>query len=433
MDDNIIQYITQYLLKSGEQLQPNSSVTFSNDVVDIPIVKQTARTFRKVGLLTFALKWPDNNSSPDITLQKWTINKLASLQDEVQAFDWLSQGWIIKEIRFKQDERTIERVKYRMGYRLFTYLNQQALKDRQIVIDQLKNYQKKAMIFIEEQGDHQTDRTTMLSPLLNRIEFSSQWIIEELEASEWFPMNWGTVKRIRYLVFILALIDTAIGQELFDWKEIGARYYEEIGGSKAFDADKDEFITLLEEWMGKPVSMIGLISLGKIVPLFFAGHLIGQWSSFLPGPVHSLTDSSIAQDHYRTNARILWLVENRAILTRMAAERNFVQDTRSLIVCVDGHLRSSHKRFIQNVLQNSGIEQVLLWSDYDEDGLLIAQEMTEVVGDDALTLKWICHDHQIMTSWPVYYQYMKELLLQNRLEQEMVLGGGEDWRRWINL
>ncbi|MNJ46628.1 hypothetical protein D3C77_417630 [compost metagenome] len=234
-------------------------------------------------------------------------------------------------------------------------------------------------------------------------------------------------------MFTLAIIDIASDKELYDWKEIGARYYGEIGGSKAFDADKEEFIAILEEWTSKPVSMIGLISLGKITPLFFAGHLIGQWSSFLPGPVHSLTDLSIAQDQYRTNAKKLWLVENRAILTRMAAERNFVQDTSSLIICVDGHLRSSHKRFIQDVLQHSGIEQVLLWSDYDADGFLIAEEMTKVVSGYVRTLKWVCHDHQIMMSWPEYAQYMKELLVQKRLEQEQVLGGGADWKRWINL
>ncbi|MNW43005.1 hypothetical protein D3C74_201930 [compost metagenome] len=435
-DNNILQYIERYILKSGEQLDINyCTASLSSTIIDIVIVKQTARTFRKVGLLTLSVDMqPQHEELPDPSLLKWTLHKRAVLQDEAQAFDWLSQGWILKEMRFKQDEKTIDRAFYRMGYRLFSYLQHQEVEEKQSTMNQLYDYQVKAIQLIEKLSAHNhTDRIVQLSPLLHRITVTSHWRIEDMEVSNWFPMSWGTVKRIRYLVFALALIDISCNEELFDWKEIGARYYGEIGGSKTFDSDKEEFINLLEEWTGKPVSTIGMVSLGKITPLFFAGNLIGEWSNFRPGPVHALTDLSIAQDHYRTDAKILWLVENRAILTRIAAENNFIQDTGSLVVCVDGHLRSSHKHFIQDVIHNSDIQQVLLWSDYDADGLLIAHEMMKTVSEHKLILKWISHDHQVIGSWSVYERYMKELLQKKRLEQEQVLGRSEDWRRWINL
>lgn len=159
----------------------------------------------------------------------------------------------------------------------------------------------------------------------------------------------------------------------------------------------------------------------------------GQWSCYKPGPVHALTDVSIAMDQYRTNATTLWLVENRGILTRIAAERDFVESLGTLVVCVDGHVRSAHRRFIQQVIQNSSITQVLLWSDYDEDGLLISGEMAAVVDGHNLTVKWIAHDHRVIQSWSGYYDYMKELLQRDKLEQEQVLGGVKEWRQWIEL
>lgn len=436
MNNNLITYITNYILKNGEELDLNNCTSSpKSGIIDIAIVKQTARTFRKVGLLTMAIdECSQHRESPDSSLVRWTVRKRAVLQDEVQAFEWLSQGWIMKELRLKQDEKTIDRVCYRMGYRLFTYLRYQEAEARQSTMNQLNDYQVKATQLLDKQSSNdRAERMVQLSSLFQRVSDNRDWTIEDLEASNWFPLSWGTAKRIRYLVFTLAFMEIAASEEFFDWKEIGARFYGEIGGSKAFDSDKEEFIHVLEEWTGKPVSMVGMVSLGKITPLYFAGNLVGEWSSYRSGPVHALTDLSIAQDHYRTDAKNLWLVENRAILTRLAAESGFTQGTGSLVVCVDGHLRSSHKQFIQDVLHNSDIQQVLLWSDYDADGLLIAYEMMKTVTDHSLILKWISHDHQVIRSWSEYEQYMMKLLQQKQLEQEQVLGRSEDWKNWINL
>ncbi|MNT96385.1 hypothetical protein D3C72_2384630 [compost metagenome] len=72
-----------------------------------------------------------------------------------------------------------------------------------------------------------------------------------------------------------------------------------------------------------------------------------------------------------------------------------------------------------------------MWSDYDEDGLLIAGELANTVIPFPLTVKWICHDHSIILSWPEYQAYMEDLLLTTRLEQEQIMGGAEEWKQWI--
>ncbi|MCY9509327.1 hypothetical protein M5W68_01450 [Paenibacillus larvae] len=97
--ENIFSYISQYILKNGEQLDTNYNRITS--LVDVDIVKQTARTFRRVGTLTLSLDAyaQEDAQIPDIPLLKWTPGKRAIL-DDLQAFEWLNKGWIMKEMRF---------------------------------------------------------------------------------------------------------------------------------------------------------------------------------------------------------------------------------------------------------------------------------------------------------------------------------------------
>ncbi|BBH22499.1 hypothetical protein Back11_38440 [Paenibacillus baekrokdamisoli] len=432
--ENVFEYVSQYIIKSGEQLDTDNYTRITSSVVEVGIVKWTARTFRKVGTLTLSLTahLQEDNQTPDMPLLKWTLGKRAIIEDDLQAFEWINMGWIMKEMRFERDGRTIERVHYRMGYRLFVYLQNKIDQEQQERIRQFASYQLEAQKVLKDLVSNNREREAILSLLTHHVSVSMYWKVEELAGSDLLPLSWSTVKKIKFLLFLLAFIMISSCKAAFDWKEIGAQYYGGIGGSKAFDDYKDEFISSLEEWSGQSAEILGLISPGKITPLYFAGHLSGHWSCYQAGPVHALTDLSIAQDQYSTDATTLWLVENRGILTRLAAERDFLRETGSLIVCVDGHLRSSHKRFIHNSLINSHIRQVIFWSDYDEDGLLIAGEMAEVVSAYPLTLKWICHDHKVMKDWSNYQQYMRALLQEVRLEQELILGEAEIWRQWIN-
>lgn len=432
--EQIIEYITKFILKTGEQLDIDDRTNLSLPLVDLPIIKKTARTYRKVAIITMSPSLQvDGTQAPDSSLLKWTVGKRANITDKAQAFEWLSKGWIIKELRLKRDGKTLDQVYYRMSYYLHEYLTAQSLNEKDKQSTEFERYQLTARTIVDDLTlKSKNERSVLLSPLLKQISTSINWTIDELKDADMLPKSWSIAKRMKFYEFVLAFTLLSSSQEVFDWKEIGAHFYSSIGGSKAFDQYKEDFIHLLEEWCGHSPTLLGMISLGQITPLYFAGHVRGQWSSYQPGPVHSLTDISIAQDKYITNAHTLWLVENRAILTRLSAENCFIENSNSLVVCVDGHLRSSHKMFIRQLLQTSQLSQVIVWSDYDESGLLIAREMTEVVSGFSLTLKWISHDLRVITTWAEYQKYMTELLQHTQLEQEQSLGGSEYWTSWIN-
>ncbi|WP_309271736.1 hypothetical protein [Paenibacillus sp.] len=429
--EDLFKYLRQYILRDGEEVSPEFLMN-PTSITDIPIVKRTARTHRQVGILTLATdvsQWRDI-PVPDPDLLKWIPGRRAALKNEKQAFEWMQAGWIIKEMRLKRDGKTSEKVCHRMGYRLFTLLQKRLEQEKEKELGLLESFRLGAEQW-KEHGTKETQNERMVLLSLLQMTDGCQ-TIEELENTDIFPAKWSTVKRIQFLHFVLAFIQVSSCQDVFDWKEIGAQYYGEIGGSKAFDIHKEEFIITLELWSGQQSASLGLISPGQITPIYFAGHLEGMWSVHQPGPVHALTDLAVAQDHYYTRASTLWLVENRGILTRLAADRGFTGKSDCLIIGVDGHIRSSHRALVHQLVTSSPINQVLIWSDYDEDGLCIAKEMMEAVSARKLALKWICHNHEIITDWIDYQIYMKELLQERSLEQEQVLGGYEDWNKWIS-
>ncbi|QUL56250.1 DUF2399 domain-containing protein [Paenibacillus tritici] len=430
--DEILSFLSQNYLKKDEQLEMPTTIS-DDSLIDINIVKRTARTLRRVGIITMAGQYGlSAQEPPEQQLLRWTVGKRALLDDNPQTFDLLSKGWIVKEVRFKQDGKSVDRIYYRMGYLLYVqWVNKQKDAERDI-IDQFTLYQSEAAWRMEEMMCVPGERMLQLKSLTVFLTDSLAWSISTLKVQAVFPANWGVSKRIHSLHFLLAFGMISCTKEIFDWKEIGALYYPGIGGSKAFDPSKIEFLNILETISGQPAEALGMISGGQITPIYFAGTLQGKWSNFQAGPVHALTNISISQDQYSTTATTLWLVENRAVLTRMSAEPHFLQETHSMIVCVDGHIRSVHRYFIRQLMNSSSIGQVILWSDYDEAGLQIAEEMYQSLRGHDVRHKWVCPDHSIITSWPEYQQRMRDLLQYMRLEQEIVLGEAEDWRSWIN-
>jgi hypothetical protein len=81
------------------------------------------------------------------------------------------------------------------------------------------------------------------------------------------------------------------------------------------DDDRQTFKWLEEGWVLKEV------------------RLEKDYSVFDWGPVHALTNLSIANEDYQTKATTLRLVENRAILTRMAATDQEEAGSRNGITC----------------------------------------------------------------------------------------------------
>jgi hypothetical protein len=433
-----INYLNKYLVKSGEQLDiPNINVS-DNPSIELKVIKQTERTYRVVGLLTLMANVHAEDSSiveEELIDLGFTPKKKIQLNEhDPNTIKWFNLGFIIKEIRLKRDGKTVDSQHFRMGYRLYTY-QQNLLRAQEKKLEQefssWKAKTKSSFPSILQKMTNQRDRG--YAACLSIINEICDIDVDQLKEWHQFPSGWSVSKRIKFIHFITAFSIIGYQKDDFDWKEIGASYYQEIGGSKEFDRFKDDFINQLEEWAQCPVSLLGLTSLGKITPLYFSGQITGCYSAYRIGPVHSLTDLSISEENYSTDSTTLWLVENRAILTRIAAEKNFLKETNTLILCIDGHLRSSHKNCINQLLTNGNILQVLLWSDYDPDGFQIAKEMYLTVKEKHNgPVKWIKHTKQVLDNWQEYEVYMVDLLKDQRIEQEQVLGGAEDWKNWIS-
>lgn len=429
-----IDFIQNYMLKKGEQL--DFSLTDS-PFIEVKIIKQTERTYRLTGLLTLS-KNIDELKMVDEELIKLGLSPTKKLQLEdhdSKTIKWFEQGWIMKEIRFKKDGKTPDFQRYRMGFRLYNYQLEQSRAKEEKLDEEFTKWKDSSRLLVQNSPQFQSrSRHDGIQSCQTMIDELLHYDISELNGSPYFSTKWSTLKKLKYLHFLSAFLQICLQKEEFDWKEIGASYYKEIGGSKQFDSYKEEFIDQLENLTQCSVVLLGLISLGKITPLYFSGQITGHYSSYQFGPVHALTDLAILEEEYATNTTTIWLVENRAVLTRMAAEKNFIHDTNSLVVCVDGHVRSSHKRCIVQLLKNSRIQQIMIWSDYDLDGLQIAKELYITVSQyHQLQIKWITADSNVIRSWKEYEEYMQELLKNKNMEQEEMLGGTSKWKKWINL
>lgn len=429
INQHLFDYLTTYFLNKGEQFDLNHII--SNHFMEIPIVKSTKRTYRKVGILIIGHADADiNGQIPDISLieLKMTPNKKLNINDNPQLLKWIEEGWLIKEIRLKQDGKSVERQHYRMGYRLFLYEQNQ----KQQQMEQL------AKELLELKTNYNNISFSQDSPYIQqkifiviKDTFMEICDIDNLKNTNCFPKTWLLKKRIKFLHFILAIAKLASTKQQFDWKEIGSAYYQKIGGSKVFDRNQDEFLQLFEEWTSYPAVDFGLTSLGYITPVFFAGQVNGQYSSYEYGPVHALTNLSIAMDKYETTSETLWIVENRGILTRLAAEFTFLQEQSILILCCDGHIRSAHRQFIQQLIHNSQLKQVLIWTDYDDDGVIIAKELYKIIAGKLATIKWIGPTGEIYKTWSDYEQAMEQFLKQKKMEQEEMTGDVTLWKKWI--
>jgi hypothetical protein len=426
-------YIKDFILKSGEDLEwgpPNHD----NFLQEVRIIKRSERTFRILGLLivsTKSFKPTETTNEHKLEALKFTPRKKIYLEDDNrQTFKWLEEGWIFKEVRFEKDEKTVSSSQYRMGYRL--YQHEQFMIQQKVEQTLHEFFLIKNQILAKLSTEYNDVRTLKEHGVQNIMKIVNQLDQNELRASTYFPQRWQLEKRLKFLHFINAFIQLCLQKDDFDWKEIGAAYFQKIGGSKVFDSYKEEFINHLEEWTSVPTVELGLTSLGQITPVFFAGQLSGRFSSFDWGPVHALTNLSIANEEYQTKAKTLWLVENRAILTRMAAAEHFLKETNSLIICVDGHLRSAHKNVLSKILDNSSIEQVMIWCDYDPDGLQISKEIHSIVYKyNNLQIKFILPEQQVISHWHQYEQHILRFLENNKMEQEQMVGGVVQWKKWI--
>lgn len=113
----------------------------------------------------------------------------------------------------------------------------------------------------------------------------------------------------------------------------------------------------------------------------------------------------------------------------MAYESDFLIETNSFVLAIDGQLRSAHKQLIDQLLPD--VEQVIIWTDVDEAGLVIGKEAAKLVQAHGVLTKWVVPPLEIATSLSEFEASYKQAIELNKTEQEEEIGGVERWRKWI--
>lgn len=394
----IQEFIQTNFLKKEESIE---KIEQQDNLFLVTVVRKTSRTLRKVAQLKITMLSQFPSPMPKkLAIYKMTPNTKRKLNETNETiYEWLQQGWIVREIRYHIDGISVKDDYYRIG---------------PATVQSLQLEQQK---LLAQEQRHMEQLQTKAKQLKLPALFE--------EAIEWqtLPEKWTVKKRLKYIQFCLAFYELSQQKDLFDFKEIGATWKDAIGGSKVFDLERESFLQQLEQSSIDP-SIYGLVSMGKIVPIFFTGHLHNELATYTYGAVHATTDNAVLQSPFSTTNTTLWLVENRAILTRMATEVEFLQQSNSFILCLDGQIRSAHKQLIGQLLQSS-IQQTIIWTDTDMAGLTIAKHAAALVNGQ---LKIIGRNFVTYASIESYEQ---QALEQQPHEQEQQLGGVAEWRKWI--
>lgn len=414
-DTMIEQFLKANFVKKGEHLEVPPKCLI-DPIKQYTVSKQTARTYRNVSLLKVGQL---TNATPPTSLlhYKFTKNAKRKLTEDFATIQsWLAAGWIVEEIVLEPDGRSAKEVRYRMGPSLLNFFkrqNEQQAQRLQAYVIELQ----KSMKMLQP--------VETLKQAISQLEELVAMPIEQLAQTTIFKSNWSIEKRLRFLHFSIGFFQLANKETLFDFKEIGATLFDKIGGSKMFDREQKEFIAELEHVFSIQTADFGLVSLGKITPIYFAGELTGSYSQYQYGVVHALTDDAILRDSYKTQAQIIWLVENRAVLTRMAKEVDFLRRTHSFIVCLDGQIRSAHKKLIEQLITT---QTVMIWTDYDAAGLTIAKHAVNLVNT---SYKLIARENRIFPQIETYEKWLLSELKTAEHEQEQQLGDVDQWMKWI--
>ncbi|WP_107838487.1 DUF2399 domain-containing protein [Metasolibacillus meyeri] len=397
-ENNIIDFVQQFILKSGEKIE---KIEQQGNIQTLTIVKHSARIYKKVAQIKIAKQLANEIVIPKVLVKyKFSLKAKRQLDEPVETiYQWLSAGWIVREIRYNVDGLSVKEEVYRMGPTYMEVLEQQQAQDQQQYNFQL------TLLFT------QAEALQMPQSFQKAMRFDVM------------PSRWNQAKRLKFIQFCIAFYQLAQRKDLFDFKEIGATYEDRIGASKMFDAEREEFLAYLEQF-NIDVANYGLVSIGKIVPIYFAGHAQAALATYEIGAVHATTDNAVLQTTFTTNNTTLWLVENRAILTRMATESEFLQKSNSFVLCLDGQIRSAHKQLIKQLLCST-IQQVLIWTDYDVAGLTIAKNAIQLL---SCPYKIIGRHNQLFTDISLYEQWLQQ---EGKHEQEQQLGGREQWETWV--
>lgn len=417
------QFIETYILKRSEQIEWID--TENGDELYGYIVKRTPRVYHRLAEVWVSTHRPNPLLAPDKQLlhYKLSLHKAKPIAtDDATLRNWFKEGWLVRKVTLSADGRTPKEKGYYMGPALHQYLEQEQKQKIKQEIDRFNHFQKELRSCLIP-----SSIPPSFTQKINQI-LSSDY--ESFKKSEQLE-HWTFHKRIVFLQFLVALLLLRETKVHFDFKEIGASYFQQIGGSKVFDRYKDDFLNLLELWLEDNVESIGITSHGRVHSVYFSGNVKGEFSQFQTGTVHAVTDISLTKEHFHTTDQILWLVENRAMLTRLSTEVAFMKETASIVICLDGNIRSSHQKFVQQISESASLTQVIIWTDYDESGLVIARDAYQLIPQLPVT-KWVASDGTIYRHFEAYADWLQQQLLIVKREQEEVLGDEKQWRKWIN-
>ncbi|CQR47181.1 hypothetical protein BN1058_01472 [Paraliobacillus sp. PM-2] len=433
-------YLQHHIALKNESIHVNDAYE-QNDIIHIPIIKRTTRTRKIVARLMVGKATDPDLHHIDTIPTKLTngfnspkTKKQIDLSDET--YEWIRYGWIIREIRLEKDERTVKTERYRMGfvlYQLSLKIQAEAAKEtRNWILDWKKCWDvAKHSTILRIKQDQRADVVSLLAIQLDKIASETDKVLTgETKLIERIHPTWRLRKQVVFLHFLIALYQLACTEKYFDWKQIGATYYRTIGGSKKFDAYKKDFIEETEKQLHRPIQLLGLASMGTITPLFFTGPMKGNHVEYSYGTVHATTDLAVFLEKFTTKADVLWLVENRGVLTRVAYEEKFLRDTKSFVLGVDGQVRSAHRQLISQL--TTCVSQVIIWTDVDEAGYTIAEQLYELIQDEQVLIKWIVPPLTVETEWGTFASKYQQSIQRSKEEQEQEIGGVELWKKWIN-
>ncbi|AKG34190.1 hypothetical protein VK70_06035 [Paenibacillus durus ATCC 35681] len=465
LNTEIIDFICTHYLSKGSELE-QATLSESGRRFEIDIFKAGSRTRRRIGKITGGHTDTDlahENSVPEVLerlfhsprVRKSERELLREIRDASLCNGGLAEGWIMRKDRYESDGKTVARTEYVMGYTLYIHLERKRRRAQEREKQTIANWNARLGTILEERNKVPDGRIgkenrhllwNFIEDMAAKLEHCSDYkaVFKVIWNKE---QPWQGRKLEFYVDFIIALAEIATARAHFDWKEIGARYYREIGGSKRFDPYKADFLEAAEEQIGCPLPLIGLCSAGTVTPIYFAGELSGRGGFAYPqGFLHAVTDVTVWKTEFRTGCHTLWLTENRAVLTRMSAEPDFLLNSGSLIIGLDGQLRSGHRKLIKDVLTGSkSIGQVIVWCDGDKSGLDIARNVHALLDSASPeAVKWILpaagdpkgNDPRscLFRTWEAYEAAALAGLDRNEAdEQEAEMGDTDIWNMWMDL
>lgn len=354
-------------------------------------------------------------------LNKWDKRKrplipVESLVDTPQLVEKAMDARFFAEwLEYAKDSRTITGKFLTIGPEGLTWLESQKHSEKE-ALDHWNQH------WFEEWN--QLAKHTGLSPVyddLLRIAEKQQEVPSQINA------RMRTKEKLFFQFLIHLLQMHGSGQTLFDWKEIGSKGFTRIGGSKVYDSHKDWLLEQLQEQSAYSLEEIGFISLGQIIPIYFAGSLYIDDRQVKAEPLGCLTHLQLGNSSsWKASGDFLILTENRSPLVKMALT-GWIRERNGFVICTDGHLKRPHKQFIQQ-LAKEGMP-VYGWVDYDPSGLEIAKQITCLTEND---LRFILTTNEKAPNLlGTFYELEEDIVRRKKqhqlIEQEQVLGNPADW------